>query len=449
MRLSMKKYLLGVFGLALLAFACSSDELTNPNDVALVKAIERVSPTGQLDHFILPDPTDYASIPQEPSNPLSAVKVQLGGMLFNETGLALNPVHPEMKGTYSCSSCHIPEAGFMPGNAQGIADGGSGYGVNGAGRVKMYYYKNDEPDVQGARALNVMNVAFTPNTTWSGAFGANDNNVGTNAVWDVPPVNINQLGLMGLESQAIEGFALHRLVINEQVVDTLGYKAYFDAAFSEYPESERYTTLTGGFAISAYLRTILANKAPFQDYLKGNKAALTEQEKRGGLLFFGKAGCHKCHNGKPLNNPTHFYGVGAKDLYECSSAINTGVDAIRNFGRGGFTRKEEDMFKFKVPQLYNMKDSPFLFHGSSKHSLAEVVDYFDAAVPENSRVPASQIAAHFKPLGLTAEEKADLVAFLGNALHDDDMKRYVPAQILSGNCFPNNDPISRQELGCN
>ncbi|MFQ5446731.1 MAG: cytochrome-c peroxidase [Saprospiraceae bacterium] len=445
----MKYYLLGLFGLALMVYACSSDELKNPLDGELEKAILRASPTGQIDHFILPDPTDYSSIPQEPNNPITEVKVQLGRMLFFETGLGLDPVHEEMKGTYSCSTCHIPEAGFMPGNAQGIADGGSGFGTNGAGRVKMFYYGDDEPDVQGARALSVLNVAFTPNTTWSGAFGANDNNVGTEDVWDAPPVNINQLGLMGLESQAIEGFALHRMIINAEVIDTLGYKPYFDAAFSEYPESERYTTLTGSFAISAYLRTLISNKAPFQDYLKGQHDALSEQEKRGGLLFFGKAGCYKCHNGKPLNNPDHFYAIGVKDLYECATAINTGVDAIRNFGRGGFTRKEEDMFKFKVPQLYNMKDTPFLFHGSSKHSLEEVVDYFDTAVPENSRVPASQIAAHFKPLGLTAEEKADLVAFLGNALYDHDMYRFVPEQILSGNCFPNNDPLSQQELGCN
>jgi cytochrome c peroxidase len=444
----MKKYLLGLFGLALLAFSCSSDELKNPLDVALEKAIIRVSPTGQLDHFVLPAPTDYSAIPQDPNNPLSDVKVQLGRMLFFETGMALDPVYPEMKGTYSCATCHVPEAGFMPGNAQGIADGGSGFGVNGAGRVKMFYYENDEPDVQGARALNVMNVAFTLNTTWSGAFGANDNNVGTETVWDAPPVNINQLGLMGLESQAIEGFALHRQVINERVVDTLGYKPYFDAAFGEYPESERYTILTGGFAISAYLRTLISNRAPFQEYLRGQLDALAEEEKRGGLLFFGKAGCYKCHNGKPLNNPTQFYAIGVKDLYECGTAINTGVDDKRNFGRGGFTREEEDMYKFKVPQLYNMKDTPFLFHGSSKQSLEEVVDYFDAAVPENSRVPAAQIAPQFKPLGLTPEEKAGLVAFLGNALHDRDMYRYVPEQVLSGNCFPNNDPLSQQELGC-
>ena len=42
----------------------------------------------------------------------------------------------------------------------------------------------------------------------------------------------------------------------------------------------------------------------------------------------------------------------------------------------------------------------------------------------------------------------DLVAFLENGLNDPDLERYAPDYILSGNCFPNNDPQSRIDLGC-
>ena len=224
----MKKYVFGVFSLLFILYGCSSDELTDPLDVDLTAAIKRASPDGTLEHFILPSPEDYNSIPSDPNNPISELKVELGRMLFYETGLALDPLHEEAMESYSCATCHIPEAGFMPGRAQGIADGGAGFGLNGEGRTKLFFYENDEPDVQGARALSVMNVAFTPNTTWSGQFGGNDVNEGTEDVWE-GATEINHLGLMGLESQIIEGFDLHRMLINETILDTLGYKPYFDA----------------------------------------------------------------------------------------------------------------------------------------------------------------------------------------------------------------------------
>jgi cytochrome c peroxidase len=445
----MKKYILLVFSLlTILYYGCSSDELIDPLDVNLQNAVRKASPTGSLDHFILPSADDYSSIPTDPNNPISELKVELGRMLFFETGIALDPLYQESKEGYSCSTCHIPEAGFMPGRAQGIADGGAGFGTNGEGRTKLFFYENDEPDVQGARALSVMNVAYTPNTTWSGQFGGHDNNVGTEDVWE-GFTEINRLGLMGLESQIIEGFVVHRMIINEAVMDSLGYKPYFDALFTGYPESERYSNLTASFAISAYLRSLITSHAPFQEWLRGNNYAMSKEEKEGGLLFFGKAGCYRCHNGKPLNNPDRFYAIGVKDLYENSSAINTGIDDLRNLGRGGFTKKEEDNYKFKVPQLYNLKGSNFFFHGSSKQSLREVVEYFNKGEKENALVPASQIAPQFQPLELTETEINKLVLFLEHSLYDHEFHQFVPEEVLSGNCFPNNDHLSREDLGCN
>jgi cytochrome c peroxidase len=444
----MKNVLLGAIGFILLLQACSSDHLENPLDVELRKLVKRASPSGQTDHFILPDENDFASIPQEPSNPLNPVKVELGKMLFYETGLALDPKYPEGKDTYSCATCHIPEAGFMPGRAQGIADGGTGFGLNGEGRTKFFFYGDNEPDVQGARALNVCNVAFVPNTTWAGMFGATDNNVGTEAKW-TGDLQINHLGLQGLESQAIAVQTVHRMLINKAITDSLGYTHYFDAAFPQFPESGRYSKVTLAYALSAYLRTLIPNKAPFQHWLKGNEAAMSDQEKRGGILFFSKAGCYKCHNGKALHNPTQFFAVGVKDLYETGQAVKTGIDDKRNLGRGGFTEKPEDLYKFKVPQLYNMHGGSHYFHGSSKRSLREVVEYFNNAVPENTRVPGSQIAPQFRPLNLTDSEIDDLVVFLERSLYDPLMDRFVPEQVLSGFCFPNNDQQSQNDLGCN
>jgi cytochrome c peroxidase len=432
--------------LAILFFSCAKDQMyvTSSNDYQLENLLNQ---HGGKDNFILPDSDNYGLIPQDPHNPLTAGKVELGKLLFHETGLGLSPMHAAGEGTYSCSSCHIASAGFRPGRPQGIADGGIGFGDNGEGRVMNNNYAEDEPDVQGVRPLSVLNVAFVTNTTWNGRFGGGGSNVGTEALWtEESGLDVNHLGFKGLESQNIEGLKLHRMVINKEVLDDMGYTPLFDACFDDVAEEERYSFQSASFAISAYLRTLLTNEAPFQEWLKGNKAAMTEQEKRGANLFFGKANCSTCHRGSSLNGD-NFYAIGVEDLYK-TGAINTSRDDIKNWGRGEFTGRAEDRYKFKVPQLYNLEDSPHYFHGASKTSLEEVVEYFNNATPENEDVPPIQISPGFKPLNLTGQEKRDLVAFLKNALRDPNLDRYVPDSVLSGNCFPNNDVFSQNDLGC-
>jgi cytochrome c peroxidase len=127
--------------------------------------------------------------------------------------------------------------------------------------------------------------------------------------------------------------------------------------------------------------------------------------------------------------------------------LNTEEDDPRYLGRGMFTGDEDDMYAFKVPQLYNLKDYVSFFHGSSKTSIEDVVDFKIAATSENEKVNQDRLA--ISPLILTGEERSNLIDFLTNALHDGNMNRYVPDSIQSGLCFPNNDPESRKDIGCN
>jgi cytochrome c peroxidase len=448
----MKLRLLAIFAaITVFITACTQDKiyLDTPLDQILATALIKASKTNELEHFILPSSDDYAAIPQDHEhNPLSKEKVTLGRMLFFETGLALSPSKEAGKKTYSCSSCHVPTAGFRPGGRQGIADGGIGFGSNGENRSKLAAYRDHELDAQGVRPLSVLNVAFVENTTWNGRFGSKGVNVGTEDRWDEDPaLHINHEGMNALESQSIEGLDLHRMEITEEVLDDYGYRTYFDAAFADDAEEERYSKRNAAFAIAAYLRSLVTDQAPFQAYLKGDKKAMTEKEKRGALLFFSDAKCYHCHNDKNLGS-NDFYAVGVKDLYQTGIAFNTSAEDLSNLGRGKFTGKESDNYKFKIPQLYNLGDAPFYFHGSSKTSLKEVVEYFNDGIPENENVPTEQIARQFKPLGLTDEQVDDLTAFLETGLRDPNLQRYVPDNVLSGNCFPNNDLFSKIELGC-
>ncbi len=120
-----------------------------------------------------------------------------------------------------------------------------------------------------------------------------------------------------------------------------------------------------------------------------------------------------------------------------------------NFGRGGFTQRPEDMFKFKVPQLYNLMNSPFYGHGGNFNSVREVIEYKNNAVAQNPNVPNGQLSPHFKPLNLTEAEISALVEFIESGLYDPDLKRYEPTHLPSNNCFPNNDAQSQTDLGCN
>ena len=429
--------------------ACQSEHaVESTSDSALTRAIQNSSNDGTLSHFVLPESNDYSSIPQEPANPLNDAKVKLGQMLFYETGMGRDPKYPESEQTYSCGSCHLASAGFKPGSMQGIGDGGIGIGINGEGRVQNPLYLESELDVQGIRPLAVLNTAFVPNTLWNGQFGATHKNEGLEDVFGVHIVDteVNKLGYSGLESQNLEGVHLHRMVINREVMTELGYIDLFNEAFPDFEGDSRYSDTTASFAISAFLRTQISNKAPFQNWLKGDYTAMTESEKRGALVFFEKGNCSACHSEKNLGS-NRFFALGVNDM-DMQPSYNRNATDEKNYGRGGFTGNADDYYKFKVPQLYNVGDNPFYFHGASLTSLEEVVDYFDYAIPENPRVPERQIASQLTPLGLTAQEKLDIIAFLRNGLRDPDLVRYVPEQVLSGNCFPNNDARSQQDMGC-
>ena len=449
------KNLLLCFLAIFLFSACQKDLNENDNsnlqlDVDLEIALNDAANGNGMGHFVLPDSDDFSKIPQDANNPITADKVKLGQLLYHETGLAVNPMKELSEGTFSCASCHFAQAGFQAGRFQGIADGGIGFGVNGEGRVKGALYQGVDVDVQAIRTPSAMNIAYQPIVLWNGQFGATDLNVGTESQWtEDTPKETNHLGFEGTETQAIAGLEVHRLDMDGGIVNNYTvYKNLFDDVFSDFPESERYSKVTAGLAIAAYERTLLANEAPFQKYLKGDKTAMTDIEKRGALVFFEKANCANCHNGPALNE-MDFHAYGMKDLFTCpEETFKSNATSVENKGRGGFTGIAEDMFKFKVPQLYNLTDSPFFGHGSSMRTVREVVEYKNNAVAENPNVTDGQLSEDFVPQNLSDDDIDALVAFMENSLRDPNLMRYVPESLPSGNCFPFNDPLARNELGC-
>lgn len=416
-------------------------------DLQLQNLIKTSSKTGDLSYFILPESSNFNAIPQDPKNPISKEKVALGGFLFHETALGMGGSDNSSKKTYSCASCHHSEAGFQSGTFQGIGEGGFGFGIRGELRIP----KNDfaDVDVQTIKTPSVLNGAFQPNQLWNGQAGATYLNIDTKSLWkEGSDLAMNHLGYEGLETQSINGLGVHRLTIDENITKLNAYKKLFDEAFPGKSKEERYSNETAGLAIAAYLRTLLSNEAPFQKYLKGELTALTEIEKSGALLYFGKAQCNSCHTGPALNS-MQFNIIGLADLVDCPEpTLKTTQNDPANLGRGGFTQNHEEYYAFKVPQLYNLRDAGFYGHGSSKRSVKDMIIYKNAAISENKNVPGSQLDPLFKPLGLTDKEIDALTAFITKSLHDPNLRRYEPQQLPSGLCFPNADIQSRIDMDC-
>jgi cytochrome c peroxidase len=401
-----------------------------------------------MEYYKLPTRNELDKIPQDPNNPITEEKILLGKLLFHETALAILPQDPVAIQTYSCASCHFAKAGFQAGRIQAIGDGGMGFGINGEGRTMHPNYQEATVDVQAIRSPTVLNSAYQKNMLWNGQFGATGANAGTNDRWTAgTPLAKNELGFEGVETQAIAAIDVHRMGIDDNFIQNTLYKTLFDAAFFSDLPANRYTKENAGLAIAAYERAVLANQAPFQDWLNGNPDAMTLKQKKGAVLFFGTAGCVTCHNSPALNDED-FYALGIKDLYQETEITTFRTDNTNSEikGRGGFTGKAEDNYKFKTPQLYNLKDSPFFGHGGCFRTIEEVIQYKNEAVPQNT---VDNLSPHFQPLNLSDEEISQLADFIENALYDANLSRYEPTSLPSGFCFPNNDPAARADLGCN
>jgi len=445
MSIGIRDILFSGFVCGLFLAGCTILDSDNTDDSSLDEELVQVlTKNGErtLANFILPESDDFSSIPQDPENPLSRDKVELGKLLFHESALATNPRHESGTGTYACSTCHHAAAGFQAGRQQAIGDGGSGWGIRGEGRRRSTLYAEEDVDIQSVKSPSILNTAYQRITMWAGSFGAHGLNTGTESHWHHgTDAELNHLGYEGLETQAIRGLVAHRMGnIESSIVAThQTYTGLWDRVFP----GESVSVNNAGLAIAAYERTIFANRAPFQRWLKGDAGAMSADEKRGALVFFGDTGCERmCHTGGPLNS-VNFYALGMPDMQ------GPGVlgEIPETLGRGGFLEDPEQYYQFKIPQLYNLTDSPSYGHGGTFKSIRGVVEYYNDGIPARS-LPDGRVTDTFKPLGLTKTQVDNLILFLSESLYDPDLDRYVPGSVPSGNCIPANDPVARVDLGC-
>lgn len=172
-------------------------------------------------------------------------------------------------------------------------------------------------------------------------------------------------------------------------------------------------------AIAAFEETLVTPNSRFDQWLKGDKNALTTQEVQGYELF-KNSGCVACHNG-PAVGGNSFQKMGVVEPYKGDSKAE---------GRAAVTGKDADRFNFKVPTLRNIEMTYPYFHDGEAKTLSQAVEIM-------GRI---QLGRNF-----SKEENADIVAFL-KSLTGDQPSFKLPQLPPSGPDTPSPQPFDAKPV---
>ena len=207
------------------------------------------------------------------------------------------------------------------------------------------------------------------------------------------------------------------------------YQAKFNAAYPGVPlQSLGFQHAAN--AIAAFeIQSFTHANSPFDRFLAGDSRAMSTEEKRGALLFFGKARCSSCHSG-PLLGGQSFANVAVPQI-----GPGVGNAAPLDIGRGEELQFKEYKFAFRVQPLRNVELTAPYFHSGAYATLEAVVRHYNHADSAQRNFDASQLTPAVRalyhgddktkstvletldfrlrdPLRLSQTEQSQLVAFL-------------------------------------
>lgn len=170
----------------------------------------------------------------------------------------------------------------------------------------------------------------------------------------------------------------------EQAAARIAADPYYARAFAAAFPGEEISFGLIAKAIAAYERTLVSYDSDLDRYLLGDAQALQLAAKRGMALFSGKAECIRCHHGPLLtDHGFHYNGVPERDGH--------GAPGTR----------------YKTQSLRDAMRRYSFMHNGLLMNARQVIDHYD----RGGSAPAG-FQAEIRPLGLSADEKSDLIAFL-------------------------------------
>lgn len=204
-----------------------------------------------------------------------------------------------------------------------------------------------------------------------------------------------------LEEQALGPIAASAEMaqpIDELVEELNGIDGYRTAFATAFP-GEGVTEDNIGKAIATFERTVVSNLAPFDRWVRGDANAVSAEVKRGFVLFNTTARCANCHSGWNFTDDSfHDIGMNSEDL---GRSVVLGGDALKH--------------AFKTPGLRNIVERAPYMHDGSLQTLDQVIDHYD-----NGFVRRASLSDEMKPLGLSHQDKGDIIAFLKSLSSVDD-----------------------------
>jgi cytochrome c peroxidase len=271
---------------------------------------------------------------------VEALKVDLGRRLYYDTHLSAN-------NSTSCNSCHqLAKYGVDPGQAVS-----RGFDHKPGGRNSPTVYNSGLQFVQ----------------FWDGRAAS------LAAQASGPMMNPVEMGMPGTEA------------VLAYVHSNVNYVKQLKQA---YPDQKNPVTMENVTDAIASFEGRLLTPARWDEYLKGNQQALSEDEKEG-LRVYLRSGCASCHAGA---------GLGGNS-YAKLGVFENWPDLKSDTGRMALTHQERDLMYFKVPLLRNVVQTGPWFHNGNVQTIDEAVRL---------------MGKHQLGLDLTASEVTSIVAFLNS-----------------------------------
>lgn len=389
----------------------------------------------------------------------------LGRLAFHDSLLGLNNDN-------SCSGCHSAPLGF--GDSQSIAIGVENNNIVGPDRTGP---RNQR------RAPLVLNNVFFPALMWNSRFNSAsgdpfDNSAGFQfplpegfSLSGLPHLLTAQAFIPTTEKPEMTGFHPSvpgtndgiRAAVVERLNDNAQYRKLFGKIFPEVKDGGPVTYEMLARAIAEFEFTLVFADAPIDKFARGLKNAMTDDEKRGALIFFGSGNCVSCHAVAGQSNEMFSdFRQHVAGIPQIAPAVGNvafdGPGGNEDFGLEQITGNSLDRYAFRSSPLRNLALQPTFFHNGSFTRLEDAVRYhLDAigsapsynpalaGVDADLQGPMGPIApvlaridpALATPIVLSSDEFHQLIAFLRTGLLDPkanphELRKLIPARVPSG-----------------
>ncbi|MFP7571851.1 cytochrome-c peroxidase [Marivita sp. S2033] len=311
-----------------------------------------------------------------------ADQARLGQLLFYDKILSGNR-------NIACGTCHHHDLGSADGLSLGIGEGGSGLGPkrtagDGSTRIRKRIPRN-APALWnlGHRDIRVMfhDGRLMPSDLYGNGYDSPADEwlpqglTSLLAAQALFPMT-SQFEMAGNPSENEVAGAVHDRIdkawpiLAKRVRTIADYGAMFVSAFDHIDRSEDVTIVDIGNALAAFIGTEWANfDSPYDAFLTEGTPLPADAE-RGRQLFFGDAGCVRCHNG-PLFTDQEFHAMALPAFGP--GRTRAWDPAPRDVGRMGATDDLEDAYRFRTPGLRNVALTAPYGHNGAYDNLLDMV----------------------------------------------------------------------------